>query len=214
MIVLDVCPCCGAGIKFTRGWTWIQPTKALGDHVFTNDRGVIDGDPNGCDCDFFCPICWPSKHFGDDGRAGLLWIGESFYKTPADFLREGAQMGISRRISAIPRGFELGKTWIYFAHKKAHVEPVEFGKEPEFKPGIFSAFRPQRIERIVLESELETWSRGRDILADPDAMGDAQLSDILSDPDFEIFKRLQSDVDRGISLVPVPDDDPDHNRKK
>jgi hypothetical protein len=29
-------------------------------------------------------------------------------------------MGISRRIPAIPKGFQVGETWVAFAHRKAH----------------------------------------------------------------------------------------------
>jgi hypothetical protein len=51
-------------------------------------------------------------------KAGLLWIGEEFYKTPEDFNREAGEMGISRRITSIPRGYEIGKTWVFLAHRK------------------------------------------------------------------------------------------------
>jgi len=79
------------------------------------------------------------------GRAGLLWIGERFYRTPADFDREAKVLGISRRIAAVPRGFKLGD-WILLAHRK--VMPTENG----LLPGIFRVWQPQRIEKIVPES--------------------------------------------------------------
>ena len=83
-IPLDVCPCCGAGIKPTRGWTWIQP------------RMIIEKtEPPACSGDYCteCPV-------GGDipERAGLLWIGEKFYATVEQFEIEAARLGVSRRI--------------------------------------------------------------------------------------------------------------------
>jgi len=53
-----------------------------------------------------CALCTDPKSIG---KAGLLWIGEKFYKTPADFQKEGVAMGFSRRIKALPRGFKVGE---------------------------------------------------------------------------------------------------------
>jgi hypothetical protein len=208
---LDVCPCCGAGIKYTRGWTWIDPVR------------LFDGDHESlCDCGPGCPVCWPSIHFDQEsdepraGQAGLLWIGEKFYSTPLDFLTEGMAQGISRRISTIPHHFKIGVTWVFFAHIKAAIAQVRdedglFKVYSDFVPGIFAAFKPRRIERIVLQSEFETWKRGDDLLSNPEQMGDATLDEIFTPADTEVFSRLQSDVYRGVTLVPVPDDDKDHN---
>src|SRR5207302_1043216 len=69
-----------------------------------------------CTDDFPCPLCMQPDALG---LCGLLWIGERFYKTTYDFDREAAALGVSRRITAIPRGFQVGKTWILFAHPKA-----------------------------------------------------------------------------------------------
>lgn len=210
--LLDVCPCCGAGIKFTRGWTWIDPVQLFqGDHDTETSRGAKD-----CYCDPGCPVCFPSMHFdsdGDrprDGQAGLLWIGEKFYPTPADFVREGAAQGISRRISCIPHHFKVGRTWVFLAHIKAVLAPVHnadglFKVENEFKPGIFAAFRPRRIERIVLQSEFDLFKSVMDLI------GTEELEKCLNQKQVEICLRLKSDTDRGITLVPVPDDDKDHN---
>lgn len=51
-----------------------------------------------------CPLA--TKLFG---KAGLLWIGEQYYKPPRDFITEADRLGVSRRIGAIPRQFEIGK---------------------------------------------------------------------------------------------------------
>lgn len=104
----------------------------------------------------------PEKGCGDcpiaDAKiqmAGLLWVGEKFYKTPYSFAMESASMGISRRITMVPKGFKLGETWVALAHRKCIPLPVEDGKEPEFKAGIFHIFKPSRIEYVVKDTDDE-----------------------------------------------------------
>lgn len=135
-IALTVCPCCGHGFKPTRGFTWVNA-----DQLIEASKG--DCDTGNCS---YCPI--GSMISQGIGRAGLLWIGEEFYKTPMDFSMEAAKMGISRRISTIPNDFKIGETWILLAHRKAILKAVEFGKEPEYTAGIFLIFKPSRIEVI------------------------------------------------------------------
>lgn len=53
------------------------------------------------------------------GKAGLMWVGEKFYKTPEVFVAEGVTMGFSKRIKAVPRGFKVGETYVLLAHPKA-----------------------------------------------------------------------------------------------
>lgn len=181
---LKCCAACGAGMHPTRGWTWIDPVKLFGD--------VPD-----CQMPRLCSICPAADLSRFGGRAGLLWIGEQFYPTPNHFLLESRNQGISRRISAIPRGFKMGETWIMFAHRKALTVPVrtadiepdpaqgalEIAATHEFIPGVFSIVRPTRIELILPESY-----RHR-----PDAVA--------------FLERLSR---RGVTPVYVPDDDRDH----
>jgi len=193
-IPLDICPTCGHGIKQTRGFTWVDVPKLVG------------GVHLQCTDDFPCPLCMQPDALG---LCGLLWIGERFYKTTYDFDREAAALGVSRRITAIPRGFQVGKTWILFAHPKAlpcpfrcercggnvlvdkKTERVECARRvvgdreycgwtaPLFRAGIFKVWRPERIEKILPES----------------LIGSAEAHEL---------------VERGITPVFVPDDDPDH----
>jgi hypothetical protein len=173
---LDVCPCCGQGIKAARAWTWVNAQKLFG--------GVecrLATFPSGrC----FCPLS--DESLKDNSRMGLLWIGEKFYKTPAEFLAEGRKQGFSRRLPMVPKDFELGKTWVLFAHRKA-IRRVDIckvcdgkgftskmipdingndgfvdvkcdecngtGKMEEYTPGVFFSFRPERIEYIVKGDE-------------------------------------------------------------
>ncbi len=161
-IPLTVCPTCNTGIKAARGWTWFNPEPFI--------LAAPECDGNACDS---CPVSNNGlveirKVNEDPARcAGLIWIGEKFYATPEEFLTEAGRMGISRRIKAIPRGFEVGKTWVFLAHRKAipavhesecatNANPTgECDCEAEPTPGIFSAFRPDAIEYIVKGTEDE-----------------------------------------------------------
>lgn len=128
-IPLTVCPCCGAGIKFSRGFTWINSD------LF--EFAICERLPYTCD---LCPA-----NFEPGAKLGLLWIGEVYYKTTFDFDKEASLRGISRRIAAVPRGFKVGETWIALAHIKAI----------DGKPGIFSFFKPSRIEYVITGKETD-----------------------------------------------------------
>jgi hypothetical protein len=81
---------------------------------------------------------------------GLLWVGGVFYPTPADFTAEAARMGVSRRVPGVPKGFEVGQTWVFVAHRQAIANP-----DGTFTPAVFHAFRPTRIEYVVRGDETE-----------------------------------------------------------
>jgi len=140
-IPLNVCPTCNAGIKPARGWTWINLAQFAGQ---TQCRSLSCGS---------CPIADAAIQ-----NVGLLWVGEKFYATPGDFTREADAMGVSRRIKAVPKGFEVGKTWVALAHRHAIYVGTEFKLENEVTKaervaGIFHLFRPQRIEYVVRGTE-------------------------------------------------------------
>jgi hypothetical protein len=112
---LEKCPTCSHGIKFTRGFTWVD-----GDVLFREVACKSPDAPKNC---VTCPMNVPLFSSNPElGRCGLIWIGESFYKTPADWLKEARELGISRRIATVPNDFEVGKTWIFVAHLKAIAE--------------------------------------------------------------------------------------------
>ena len=136
---LEICPTCGAGVKFTRGWTWIDWRKYAGDHNAINDPRCKCGWVN-LSLGGTCPLCHPiEKH----QPYGLLWVGEASY-TPQTFIQEVLIMGVSRRIAAAPKNLKLGETWVLFAHKKLINGEL---------PGVFYAFRPTSLELLVWESE-------------------------------------------------------------
>lgn len=141
---LHVCPTCSGGIKPSRGWTWIDPSKLF--------AGRACQPPVTCKAE--CPLHTSpgsdttSPHEPAD-RAGLLWIGEQFYPTPLEWMTEAVSMGVSRRIKSVPRGFELGKHWIYVAHRKVWLSADEQA------PAIFQVFCPSAIEYVVKGDETE-----------------------------------------------------------
>lgn len=127
---LTVCACCGAGIKPSRGWTWV------------NSR-ALNLAPGWCAAAKTCHGCFDPETYG------LIWIGESFYKTPAKFIQEAAKVGVSRRIASVPKGFKVGATRILLAHKFVDVK----GRPGKKQPGIFAMFTPKAIEYIVTGKE-------------------------------------------------------------
>jgi hypothetical protein len=134
---LVVCPTCRGGIKPARGWTWIDPGKLAAE---ATPCSTAECAPSGC----------PLGATARIERAGLIWVGEEHYATPAEFLREACQMGISRRVAALPRDLEIGKTWCFLAHRKV----FPGGEGPNGEPtgpvgGLFAAFVVERVERIV-----------------------------------------------------------------
>jgi len=161
---LKVCPVCGSGVKFSRGFTWLEWNEYAGNH--TN-----------CKCPETCPVCWPDTH---PQPYGLLWVGESFY-TPEAFIQEAMQMGISRRIAAIPKGLKLGETWILFAHISAcGTRKNEENSMMEGIPGVFYAFRPQTVEQLIWESEFNE-------------------------------DKIKELIKKGITPIVIPDGDVDHD---
>lgn len=134
-IPLDVCPCCGEGIKPSRGWTWID-LQAL-------------SDPHPCKANAAPALCATCPLGNPPRRAGLIWVGEAYYPTPEDFTREARDQGISRRIPHVPRGFKTGKTWVALGHRKA------IPQEDTWKAGIFHLYRPTAIEYVVTGDETQ-----------------------------------------------------------
>ncbi len=161
---LKVCVSCGQGIRPSRAPTWIQPPKLFGENT-----GCKLG-PDRC---FGCPCGMAMPE-----RALLIWIGESHYPTPDAFMFEARQMGISRRITVVPRGFVVGESWVFFAHRKAiylgervrgesgeseilpyHEARGELARrsaanetklkmESVYLPGVITACKPDRIEKV------------------------------------------------------------------
>ena len=104
-VPLDRCPCCGQGVKATRGWTWVDA-----DALVIQARKCAQ---TAISCDA-CTL----RDGNSIGRSGLLWIGTKYYATPADYCKESGAQGISRRLSQIPKGLKIGETWVLLAHRR------------------------------------------------------------------------------------------------
>ena len=151
---LTHCLACGCGVKFPRAPRKVVPRSLFGVHEectevyassvmepFNVARGLMP-----------CSVCRPQAEV-----AYVLGVGERHYKVPGDFMAEAVKLGVSKRIPAVPKDLEIGKTWVYLAHRKACVGPD--GK-PQL--GIFAAFVPQRVEMPVWKSEM-TDERSKDL---------------------------------------------------
>lgn len=177
-IELHVCPTCHTGIKPSRGWTWMDIRPFIR-HKACSVKEAFANAPN--PAGLMCNCVLDGDHTPE--RVGVLWIGEKFYPTPTHFMLEGERMGFSRRVSAIPNDFELGKTWVAFAHRKGIVEtcdqcngvgsvdastpregniPAKIaeeecvecnGKGKHYTPAIFTLFKPTAVEYIVKDND-------------------------------------------------------------
>ena len=133
-IPLTSCPTCSCGIKPSRGWTWI------------NGRAIAEASGNACtssNC-HRCPLASPMD------RVGLLWIGEKYYATPQDWTDEALRLGVSRRIPAVPRGFDLMRTWVWVAHRKCIPQ-----RDGSYIAGVFHAFKPKHVEIVIRGDETD-----------------------------------------------------------
>lgn len=202
---LEACPACGRVAEQNRAHEWLGPeyfadhdtTGVPGREVYRVDsyrRGIVSarspcpdrtnaaelrkaaGDHPGR----HDPICerWTERRL-------LLWVGRAFY-SPGSFTQEAEAMGVSRRLTQIPKGLVLGETWVLLAHPEACYEQLSwafnwlFGEgEIGRAPGVFFAFRPQRLELVLRQSD-----------ATPE--------------------RIAKEAARGVTVVAVPDDDKDH----
>jgi len=160
---LVCCPTCGQGIRPARGWSWVDP------------RPIIQMAPPCVNSPAACGGCPLSRADGLGERAGIIWVGEQFYRTPTEFNVEAARMGVSRRIHQVPKDFKLGQTWVLLAHRKAirttcpachglgrvldvngpvDCEPCK-AVGSTWLPGIFHAFQPARIEYVVRDQDTD-----------------------------------------------------------
>lgn len=155
-IELTICRCCGQGIKQTRGWQWVDIAGLVGGDHFNPDP---QGQGKDCACPDICPLC---HNVTSMGRGGLLWIGTQFYPTIDAFQAEATAQGISRRIHTLPRGFELGKTWVLLAHARGIIKPTG-DLTMGYVPAIFRVWKPERIERIYTEFQRGTEAVQNDI---------------------------------------------------
>lgn len=155
-VALHRCPCCGTGIVPSRGWTWVSPILIAHD-ALPCKRGAGSSRCQHCIVERLIQEASYADYKMVEHLCGLLWVGEQFYSTPREFSEEAAELGISRRVHAIPRGFKLGETPVMLAHRKGAVEwitnPDTGAPQPVEVPAVFSIFVPSAVEVIVSGDE-------------------------------------------------------------
>jgi hypothetical protein len=146
------CPVCGQGIHFARAFTEINPLRLFQEHY-------------GCRDDFIpCKMCQPTNDL-----AYIMMVGSRYY-TPESFIKEALEQGVSKRIPFMPKRLKLGETIVYLAHPKVEMPNdspsgneipekegqfrlLEAERKGEKRLAIFAAFTPQRVEKLIWESE-------------------------------------------------------------
>jgi hypothetical protein len=127
-VPLDPCPCCGHQYTFQRGHQWLR-------------REILELSP--------CPKkscrtgCGPFRTLLEQFL--LMWVGQKYY-TCAEFSQEAANRGVSKRLSQVPKDFQVGRDWVALAHMKAI---------DNTSPGIFYLFSPTAIEYVVRPNDSE-----------------------------------------------------------
>jgi hypothetical protein len=139
---IPVCPCCGETIRSLRSVRIFDPMKMFGIHLAeeAEEADIPVLPEQTCECDTSCPVCYPPN------SAGLMWIGERFYPTPKDFIREAIQTGVSKRIPSVPKGIAPG-SWVFLAHPNANEFDID---HPE---RIVYAFMVQEIQQVLTAAQ-------------------------------------------------------------
>ena len=146
------CPSCGEAPRFHRSISGIRPRTLWGNHLLRSPAN--QGAPPGpcveaASCEEKDPLCQPPE------TGWLMWVGKEY--TTASFRGEAERLGISKRIPAVPKGLVLDHDWVYLAKPRLVPETAQmwFPGEAEegrgFGPGVFEAFQPTRIEKVVTD---------------------------------------------------------------
>ena len=131
-----ICDCCHNGIAPSRNLKLAKLARFA--------KGLCIDAPD--------PRVPESMLLDEDQSVVIITIGNKFYPTPEDYLKEALIAGFSRRINAIPRGWKLGD-WVFLLHPK--VFPIVNKKtgKPCFNPGIIGAFRPKEVQYVTNGAE-------------------------------------------------------------
>lgn len=186
-IPLTICQHCGQGVKQARGYAWLS-AEFLGPHHVTGALVERHSETSASyevkPCGELDVICVPRQ------RMMLQWVGGKFY-TPESFTAEAAKLGVSKRLTNVPKDLKIGEDWVLLAHPEAVdcPDPVHTpqGETKDCEtcgnhgkvPGIFYAFRPQRVELLLKQSDATV-------------------------------ERIEQEKKRGVTVIAVPDDDADH----
>ncbi len=211
---LERCKVCGGGIKFTRGPQWLLPSffephllqEERVFHTYRETDRCLDESP--------CPVCNKPPLGEEFGPHLLLWIGRKHY-TPEAYLEEGRRLGVSRRLSALPKGLVLGQTWVLLAH----LDAVPPRQGPDRLPlcATSECLHAQTSHEVACEKtrctvtgcpcdEFEPLKPTPGIFC---AFVPRAVELILKESD-ATPERREKEEKRGVTIVTVPDDDKDH----
>lgn len=199
------CPLCDHVQPFMRGLARIKPRAILHEDKVCPNEGNSNVMGR-----LICGRCPLDKAMSAE-KAGLLWLGEKFY-TPESFVEEAGRLGVSRRLPHFPTWVEPGVTWIFVGSKKLFKEPCVACAEA----------RTVR-ERDGLQTASETEDAikacepcgGEGVILKPGvfyAFQAKRIVKIVADDTPEAERERL--IKRGLELVIVPKDDPDHAAPK
>ncbi len=186
-VPIHPCPSCFQVVRFSRSLQRVRPSFIL-------HAGAECADP---DCSQLCPFVSVRAH----GEAGLLWAGSRYY-SPETFTAEARVLGVSRRLPYRPRFVNPGKTWILVAHRGACSERCTCDRLPMPGPpkDAEGIFRPSCAScagtgRVPVPGVFYLFRVKRIVQIVTDTMAEEECA------------RLRK---KGLDLVKVPADDPDH----
>ncbi len=237
------CDKCGATLKRGRNWEWVDPRLALAGSkpVCMIPQAVIEKEIYSPQDPLLalqvvgtmiipdCPLADTTERMGK--RVGLVWVGDKYY-SPTSFIEEGKTMGISKRLAMLPKGFDpKNPPWILLVHPKAcqgghkHRWRVKGktkwrSKWETCKDGPMGLHMADPYESLTpsdpqsLEIGQVEWEHRR--TGDPGIFYAFKPShlELIVTPSMKEKKWVKVLERKGVKLIEVPEDDPDHQRKR
>ena len=185
VLPLPVRPCrlCGQVLKFTRALQKIQPSFIL-------SPGSLDACTRP---EQLCERC-PLGNISQSRTAGFRWIGNRFY-TPYTFTAEARLMGVSLRLPSVPRWITPGETWIMLGHRLACPEPCTCDHFTPLGGPDGNCQACHGSGRVGSPGVFYIFRARRLVMIVSDALNETERAKLAK---------------RGLDLVEVPEDDPDH----
>lgn len=138
-----------------------------------------------------CFVCDPTSK-----PAYVMIVGENSYPTPRDFMVEAEAQGVSKKIPFIPKDMKLGETVLYLAHNKACEVPDE--------PNVI-----REAEAILGQARMVDTPKVKKALGIFTAFIPQRVEMLFYES--EITEKLKAKMEkRGITIISVPNNDPDH----
>jgi hypothetical protein len=115
----------------------------------------------------------------------IMWVGETYYDEPADFIDEVKEMGLNKAIPTSknhePPVIDPGVTRLWLIHPKAVPAGHDEDGEPQFSPGIIGYSYLWRT--VITENESGEWSKWQKDLADSEKAELVRIGDRVAAED-------------------------------